>query len=415
MRPRVRFLAATGALGALACALFGSAGCAADEEVPDTFAVNTAISVTPNEFLLGVPCSPGAGAMKSYVAVITDRGLVDADGNTPPGYAFELPASGPTPCTDTVAFRYVVVGHRYEARVHAFDIPAAALTPSVANCAEEDIDPKDPTKGKRLVRAPGSTLLCWNPTGVAGAYEIATPDWTRSCGTQGFGAAVAKSSTEVRVRGCVAEGDNGNVGVGETVIRVDPMVALAPQMVCLPKDATDRYTPEPHEIDSFDVLPEDAGLPDTVGVDCESGVAAEYTDVEPGAAYRFRVEAGNAEFPARWATSCDAVAFEGVAVTASCDTLTDRGTVRLELADCPLGATYHLRATDTDTGEQLTLGDGNCPGPATISSILSGRYDVVATIEVPEAEPNELTCSATVVPAAITTVECTDPTPASGD
>jgi hypothetical protein len=109
------------------------------------------------------------------------------------------------------------------------------------------------------------------------------------------------------------------------------------------------------------------------------------------------------------------VAFEGVAVTASCDTLTNRGTMRVELADCPDGGTYHLRGTNADTGEKLTFGDGSCPGPATISSVPSGSYDLVATIDALDAEPLELTCQATVVPAATTTALCPTPAPGAGD
>jgi hypothetical protein len=412
MRPRVPFLAAATALATVASsALLAAAGCAADEELPDVFAVNTAISVTPNEFLLGVPCSPGAGAMKSYVAVVTDRGPVDSEGNTPADYAFDLPASPPTPCTATVAFRHVVVGHRYEARVYAYDLDAKGLVPGSAGCATEFKNVTDadgnPTQIEVLVPGPGSTLLCQNPTGEEGGWAPVMPAWTRSCGTQGSGAAVARSSVEVRVAGCIAEGDNGNVGTGETAIVVDPLVAMAPPLSCLPAGGDE---PAPEQIDTFDVIPEDAALPDQVGVDCDAGgnppPAATYTDVDPGVSYRFRIEAGNAEAPARWATTCDAVAFEGVAVTASCDTLTDRGTMRVELADCPDGATYHLRATNADTGEELALGDGTCPGPATVSGVPSGRYELVATIDAPDAEPLELVCQATVAPAATTTVEC---------
>ena len=436
MRSRVRFLAASTALATLAgCALLGAAGCAADEELPDVFAVNTAISVTPSDFLLGVPCSPGAGAMKSYVAVVTDRGLVDADGNTPPGYAFDLPASAPTPCTATVAFRRVVLGHRYEARVYAYDAPAASLTPASAGCPTTDLfkDGEDengnPTtvKVKVLVPAPGSSQLCWNPSGADGAFEVAVPAWTRSCGTQGFGGAVARPSVEVRVTGCIAEGDNGNVGTGQTAIVIDPLASLTGDLVCMPTAPPKSYVPKPDEIDSFDVIPEGSSLPDTVGMDCDTEVqdadmdglddspppTATYTGVEPGVAYRFRIEASSNDAPARWAASCEAVAFEGVTVTASCGSLTDSGTLRLELADCPEGATYHLRVTNADTGEALPLGDadGNCPGPGPIPGVPSGRYDLVATIEAPEAEPTELACQATVVPAATTTVLC----PGAGD
>ncbi|MEJ7733051.1 MAG: hypothetical protein WKG00_28120 [Polyangiaceae bacterium] len=423
MRPRVRFLAAASSLATLAgCALLGPAGCAADEELPDLDAVNTAISVTPNEFLLGVPCSPGAGAMKAYVAVVTDRGPVDAEGNTPAGYAFDLPASGPTPCTTTVAFRNVVVGHRYDARVYAYDLEAKGLAASSAGCPTKMV--KVNTTGTNeevevLLSSPGSTLLCHNPTGEKGGFVPAVPAWTRSCGTEGFGAAVARPSVEVRVAGCLAEGDNGNVGTGETAIVVDPLVAMAPQLSCLPVEPDPDHEPEATEIDTFDVIPEDTALPDQVGVDCDpSGrPAATYTDVEPGASYRFRIEAGNADAPARWATSCDAVAFEGVTVTASCDTLTDRGTLRLELEDCPDGATYHLRFTNTDTGEELKLGDadGSCPGPGPIPGLPSGRYELLATIEALGAEPVELGCQATVVPAATTTAVCAAPAPGAGD
>lgn len=418
MASTVRFLATAAALGAVAIV---ASGCAADEELPDLFAVNTAVSVTPGQFLLGVPCTPGAGAMQSYVAVVTDRGPVDEDGNTPVGYGFELPASAPTPCTQTVAFRRVVVGHRYEARVHGYALPASALVPTTVGadgCLTETIEDSAGTDPDiiKLVPAPGSTYLC--TTGADGqSFEPVQPSWQRSCGTQGYGSAVARPSVELPITGCVSEGENGNVGVGETSIVVDPTSALSGGLSCLPDAPEDPgyeadHVPTANEIDAFDVLPVDPGLPETVGVDC--GATAAYTEVEPGTSYAFRVEAGNADFPARWATNCTATAFEGVTVTTSCDSLTDRGTLRLDLTECPEGATYHLRATNADTGAEQSFGDGHCPGPALVSGIAAGRWDVVATIDVPEVESVVLSCTATVVAAATSDVECTE-NPLPGD
>src|SRR5687768_16785639 len=95
--------AAVGALLALA-----AAGCSDDPELVIVITHPTLIEVNPADFLGAVPCLQADGAMRRYVATIFDvtppeEGAAGAGGAEGPAENFQLPSSGPTPCTAPIA------------------------------------------------------------------------------------------------------------------------------------------------------------------------------------------------------------------------------------------------------------------------------------------------------------------------
>lgn len=104
--------------------------------VPDTTTSSTStavgnptVSVDPDAFLTGVPCTGQLGGMESYVATITDVGPLSPDGTAAPyPYPIALPSSPPTACSQSVYFA-AAVGHHYEAVIDGYEEPVSQLAP----------------------------------------------------------------------------------------------------------------------------------------------------------------------------------------------------------------------------------------------------------------------------------------------
>ncbi|HVY45058.1 MAG TPA: hypothetical protein VHB21_04225, partial [Minicystis sp.] len=97
------------------------AGCPPETILPQSVIVPTGIQVDPAAFLGGVPCTPAAGGMRSYVATLIDVADVDNP--------FTLPSSPPTPCSEAADFRYVVNAHPYVAIIDGYTASASSLEP----------------------------------------------------------------------------------------------------------------------------------------------------------------------------------------------------------------------------------------------------------------------------------------------
>jgi len=88
--------------------------CNETKPVPLVAPTQTSVLITPEAFLGQVACGAETGGLLSYQATLIDvtDGLDNAE---------TLPSSPVVDCTSTVVFEKVTIGHRYGARIAAFD------------------------------------------------------------------------------------------------------------------------------------------------------------------------------------------------------------------------------------------------------------------------------------------------------
>lgn len=274
-------------------------GCAEDSSSDfDTQSSSiSSVAVDPQYFLGDVPCAGSDGAMKSYVATLTDRSI--------PNGQFVLPSSPPTSCSDRVVFRFVVVGHEYSAEIDAYEQAPEELVPFGNEPALGD-------DGNPVRRPPsGSRRMLLLTSG-----EEATPRWTTSCGEGEEGAGIAGTSQDIR--GCDPLDDQGVVG--STIVAVDPRLALG-ELTC----GTD-----PGQVSMFTVVPETPGLVTYTDFPCAAVAPVVYeAGIEPERTYTFWIEANVMDVPHR--ARCYAIAEKGLRITASCNALTSVGALAIPL------------------------------------------------------------------------------------
>lgn len=348
---------------AIALAAAGLCGCPDDSELNEDFTVPTTIAVDPLGFLGDVPCSETLGAMRSYVATLTDR--------TDPAALFTLPSSPPTPCSTRVQFRFVVPGHVYTAEIEGYALHAPQLAPLGG-----------PGSGSRH-------MLDLDGAPVA-------PRWRTSCVE-----AKARDGLTTYVGACEPAEDVGDPGA--TAIRIDPASAL---------DGL-RCASSGGEIASFDLLPEGGALPPILGIACPPAAPVVYNvGLTPGRTYRFRVEAASPDGP--YGAACRALTIEGLTVTASCDPLSNRGALTLPIADILESAGLTCAPDSAVTYEASLLGDAigattlPCSKRVQFAPLAPGSYQ--AAVEVRGADGAPLattTCDGDVIAGATTVATCT--------
>jgi hypothetical protein len=280
-------------------ALLLAASCAATTDTTTiTAVVPTSLTIDPATFLGGVTCSNQAGALKSYVATLSET-----TANKP---RIVLASSPPTPCSQPVAFRYVLEGHQYTVAVDGYDVPASALVP----CGGRQ-------SGSRFMLDAATT-----PAGAcaailtAGAVPV-IPRWQTSCGDV--------SSSPITDGDVVATCEHpfdDVPGNAPTAIVVDPRGALG-MLACVPEGDAG---PTNGTITDFDILPDDASFTPVKNVPCESAEAVRTyaKNLVPGATYTFQIAARNATDPGspKYAATCSAVARAGFTIPALCGPLT---------------------------------------------------------------------------------------------
>lgn len=147
-------------------------GCVSGDGTAVGSAAPTLVTVDPASFRGDVICGSHPGAMRSYVATLTDVSV------SPP---FRLASSPPTPCEVAVSFAYVVPGHSYVASIEAYD--GTSLVPRGGTTS-------------------GSPVMVDPQTG-----ETVDPTWSTRCGEaddESAGVAtIARSFRNVEVRGCL--------------------------------------------------------------------------------------------------------------------------------------------------------------------------------------------------------------------
>jgi hypothetical protein len=281
-------------------ALLFLASCAATTDTTTLSAVvPTSLTVDPATFLGGVVCSNQPGALKSYVATLSE-----ATTNHP---RIELPSSPPTPCSQAVSFLYVLSGHDYTVVVDGYDQPASALVP----CGGAQ-------SGSRFMLPAGtSPNVDCAATLIAGAVP-ATPRWQTACGD-----VASRPIDEDNVVAKCQHPFDDVAGTTSPAIIVDPRTALGP-LVCANSDAD--AGPTNGTITRLDIKADDANLTGYLGLPCDDTAARTYAkNLVPGATYTFHVAAhATNEMPGmpKYVAVCSAVARAGFTVPAVCGPFT---------------------------------------------------------------------------------------------
>lgn len=278
--------------------LLASAGCSsATDTTTTTYAVATSLTVAPSSFLGSVVCSGQAGALKSYVATLSE-----VQSGKP---AVALASSPPTPCSQSVAFRYVLEGHTYTVAVDGYDVPAAALAP----CGGAD-------SGSRYMLDAAATLSGICADDLAAGNAPLAPRWTTAC----------NDVTSRPVANAVVVATCGRPLVDQgtsapAIITLDPRESLG-MLACVADGGT---------ITRFDIKADDPAQTNHLGLDCEGFASLDPTthtyakNLVPGATYTFHLAAhaaGEAPGAASYTAECSATARAGLSVAAVCGPLT---------------------------------------------------------------------------------------------
>jgi hypothetical protein len=351
-----------------------AAGCSSDEVTDSSVERPTLVEVSPAAFLGGLPCSEAPGAVRRYVATLTDVTPTDDAGTL---RDFVLPSSGPLPCTQPVGFSFVVPGRKYVASIDAYD--------------RSDIQPL----------APGSRDV----VDFSGKTRV-VPRWTAACETP----VTAVASRIQPARGCSALADSAPSGT--TAVRVGLEQWLG-DLECgeLPGQIA-RYTAELAYVG--------ASLPRTSKT-ARCGETLSFGDLEPGRPISISILAfeGEALEPS-WGTACEATTAPLVTLDASCAPLTTLGAVEIDLPrllaeleqTCSVG--LRVRATLPLPVERvIEVFPPACESPLQIAEIdtaeLGTGRDVVVRVEVFAAGgrcAGAADCAARVLPGRSAATTC---------
>lgn len=280
-------------------ALLFAASCAATTDTTTTTAVvPTSLTIDPATFVGNVACSNLPGALKSYVATLSETKAN--------GHQVELASSPPTPCSQPVEFRYVVDGHQYTVSVDGYDRAANALVP----CGGAE-------SGSRIMLPAGTSpnVVC-AATLTAGAVPVARR-WQTSCGNL-----ASKPITDGNVVAACDEPFTDAPSDGPTAITVDPRDALG-ALVCTSENGVDQPG---GTITKLDIKADDANLNGYLGLPCDGTALKTYAkNLVPGATYTFHLAAhAKSEMPGApaYTATCSAVARAGFTVPADCGPFT---------------------------------------------------------------------------------------------
>jgi hypothetical protein len=281
-------------------ALLFAASCAATTDTTTISAVvPTSLTVDPVTFLGTVVCSNQPGALKSYVATLSE-----ASANHP---RVELASSPPTPCSQAVSFRYVQNGHDYTVAIDGYDQAASALVP----CGGAE-------SGSRFMLPAGTAQGVGCAAALTAGAVPATPRWQTSCGD-----VASQPIVNGNVTATCGRPFEDVAGTAPPAIIVDPRTSLG-ALVCANQDADAGATNG--TITFLDIKPDDANLNGYLGLPCDDTAAHTYAkDLVPGATYTFHVAAHAAnEMPGmpKYTAACTAVARAGFTVPADCGPFT---------------------------------------------------------------------------------------------
>jgi hypothetical protein len=256
----------------------------------------TSITIEPSSFLGSVVCSNQPGALKSYVATLSEIQIGKP--------AIELASSPPIPCSQAMSFRHVLDGRHYTMAIDGYDVPASSLVP----CG-------GPGSGSRymLPALDAPSGACADAL-IAGKAPV-VPRWRTGCGNIS-----SMPSTNDEVASCdVPLSDSGTEAPAG--ITIDPRAALG-MLACVSDGGT---------ITRFDIKADDPNQTNHLGLDCGTFASLDpqtfsYTkNLVPGATYTFHLGAHvSGEVPPgpQYTAECSAVARAGFTVPAVCGPFT---------------------------------------------------------------------------------------------
>ena len=361
---------------ALVCS--GAPACTTTSSSADEVSV-TLVSVRPSDFAGQVPCGNAQGAWKTWVATLIDV--------THTGEPFTLASSIPASCSMPIAFSYVIPEHRYVAEIDAYDRDDLVPYGGASSGSRHMVDP---ATGAEV--APRWTAQCPSTDSSAGSED---PD----AGVDVLGGpAVATLYRNVFVLGCSTLQESLPPQDGSIVVNVSSVLS------------GQSCGSEPGQIDHLVVAPSDPALAEQQA-SCDSTLS--FQPVVNDRTYAFRVSAfepGSAS-PA-WGTTCQAVARSGLAVTATCDTLTSSGSLRVDVDSLVSLSGHSCAADDVVSYRAVLVGEGSavthpCTSDAVFGPLPAGAWQVVVD-GLSSAGDTVFTafCEAAVTPAAQTTAVC---------
>lgn len=380
----------------LALGLLVYAGCSSSSATSVAVSHPTMIEVAPEDFLGSVPCSEGPG-LKRYVATLFDTNYVAQGGSsgTDPesdaqvggaGPDFQLPSSPATPCLAGVGFGLVVAGRHYDVKIDGYDT--------------DDLAPR--ALGSRQMVSPA-------PTADQPITPLSTPRWTAHCED-----AVAVDSTIVRADHCTPFTVVDREALGGVHI---PLGKLLDGLTC---------GDQPGQVDHFSVslsAGTDPPLVQTVG--CDPNAEALFTGLSPRqrvSAYVTALSAasddsaGSKPSPALAGATCDAFTLPEASVDAECTSLSQVGTLRVDLPgvldlldlECDSASVESVNIDVPSEKKVLSFPPPDCLQPFT-HGFAPGVDPVTVTVIAVDVDGNEksATCQATVAPGQLAIAECT--------
>lgn len=370
----------------IALAYAGSLACTTSSSSGSSTYNPTLITLRPADFGGAVPCSKLPGAWKTWVATLIDV--------TDDGSPVTLASSYPVSCSMPVSFAFVIPGHRYYAEIEAYDRDDIVAYGPPASGSRHMIDP---VTGEDV--APRWTARCPATSQVEPVEPTDADAGSGDAGSFDTNGAVAVLNMNVAFPTCTQlqeqlPGGPASILVNLSTVRTTQTCGAAAGQV-------ERYVVTPQETA---LAPQD--------VACDS--SASFEPVIANATYEFHVEAFEpGAAAAAWGTNCRAVAKAGLAIPATCDTLTGSGSVRIDIAAL-LQATGRS-CSDGDVASYATtlVGGGSqpitnaCTVDSTFGPLAAGTWQMV--VDGLSADGDTLFtafCEASVSPATIATATC---------
>ena len=418
-----------------------AAGCSEDAGtlLDDDSSSSAALLFRLSDFLGDVPCGAAPGAMRSYVVTLVDRTASDICGDglcVPPETAetcardcadpapcgdgecagqgedpetaetcpadcdgaipapFTLPSSIPVPCSQGVRFDNVAPAHRYSVQIDGYEAFHDEIGP--AGWADSSTRFAALRSGSRHM--------------VDAAGEPVAPRWFGACGEGEQERALVLATGTSVVLACDPLVDTGAASA-QTAVAIDPRSALG-TLSCAAADNAGALA-----VASFDILPQ-SGLPGVLGLPCGSAPVTQVYSGDklvPGETADFFVAARAEEGgDVVWGAMCSAVVKAGLTVNAACVPLSDRGSVRVDMAALLKAsgfacggdfASYDVELTGEDTAVKET--GAPCEKPLSLGPLLPGDYDLQLAVRVDGGiELFSAACKATVEPGRAAAAEC---------
>lgn len=360
-------------LSASAIALVGIPLACSSSSGESTEPSPTLVTVAPSTFGQGVLCGDFPGAWRTYVATLTDV--------TDPAKPFVLASSNPVACAMPVSFAWVVPGNKYTAEIDGYD-------------RGDLVSYGGPSSGSRHMVDPA--------TG-----EDVPPRWKARCGVAG-----AEDDPEVRqpttaflqsnmvVRDCtplqeVLPGGN------DTALVLD-LASVRGNLQC---------GEDPGQVDRLRVRPEAPNLSSAVA-DCDQRIT--FSSLEAERTYRFLVEAfDTGAAVARWATTCEGRTKQGITLPTTCDPLSNRGALVVNIHAILTAADHACSGEDIVSYRAVVLGKAlattqkDCFSNTVFSGLEPSSYQVVVDgFDGEGQERLSAFCEGAVKAGVATTVDC---------